>query len=201
MPSQCNGTTQRNQRCKNVAQGDFCRLHAVGQGVVRRGFIYVYTLSHLLERNPKKQKWLNQQRSGGVSEPFNPKKQILLKVGYTTQTVSKRLDQWRQQCKQDISLVTLPQPSFTLFSCMRKPQYSHWDDSCCGFVCGKNANLVEHAVHAKLRSEYGFGAIHCEGCAGGGTKKYNIHVEWFLVPRTHIERVFRIIEDECIRFT
>ncbi len=79
------------------------------------GYIYCYTLSHLVAPSPEKVPWLNVAsgpRTPSLSkndkenydwEHFDPKKQIMIKVGVTTNHISKRLQQWKSQCSHDLT--------------------------------------------------------------------------------------------------
>lgn len=76
---------------------------------VDNGSIYIYTLSHLLTKKPQLKDWLkiqvpNHKRNVNW-EPFNPKNFLLIKVGLTTQHVSKRINQWLKQCNHEITLI------------------------------------------------------------------------------------------------
>ncbi|ODV59903.1 uncharacterized protein ASCRUDRAFT_71389 [Ascoidea rubescens DSM 1968] len=86
--------------------------------VENEGFIYVYTLKHLLSPNPSKKDWVQIENSSNNNrransefisnkkwESFDPKNHILLKIGLTTQSVQKRIKQWETQCKCDLIIV------------------------------------------------------------------------------------------------
>ena len=73
------------------------------------GFIYIYTLTSLLENKPIQVKNLpnahNRHRDKWVS--YEPKKShyYLLKIGMTTGTVTRRLKQWETKCNHQLTCI------------------------------------------------------------------------------------------------
>ncbi|KAH3670907.1 hypothetical protein OGAPHI_000618 [Ogataea philodendri] len=115
---QCLGVTLKGERCKNkVKDGPYCSRHSQNsqqpvQAKNQAGYVYIFTLAHLINGSPKKQKWLRQadphpenRINFTETSVLDPKRNILIKVGYTTQPVKRRLAQWRDQCKQDFQLI------------------------------------------------------------------------------------------------
>lgn len=78
-----------------------------------------------------------------------------------------------------------------------------------GFFCGRNLKSAELEIHRLLRAKYGNGDILCTGCATPDSRKpnkdvpfrseYNIHVEWFLVPKSDLEYVYLVINSVCLK--
>lgn len=80
-----------------------------------------------------------------------------------------------------------------------------------GFYCQSHLDDIEKEIHRQLRERYGQSKVFCKGCyeenirARGGTvstealvdavKEANVHVEWFLVPKIEVGKVFRIIHN------
>ncbi|KAG7193546.1 uncharacterized protein KQ657_000615 [Scheffersomyces spartinae] len=78
-----------------------------------------------------------------------------------------------------------------------------------GFYCESHLDDIEKEIHRQLRDRYGQSKVFCKGCyeenvaTVGATaanaitidaiKAANVHVEWFLVPKIEMARVFRII--------
>ncbi|KAK6456641.1 uncharacterized protein RJT20DRAFT_1237 [Scheffersomyces xylosifermentans] len=84
-----------------------------------------------------------------------------------------------------------------------------------GFYCSHNLDLSEQEIHRTLHRKYGKGDVYCTGCASKEAKKaakrkngdppfkkdYNIHVEWFLVPKDDLEYVYRLIDSTCQKYS
>lgn len=146
------------------------------------GFIYAYTLrsfenAHVF--NSKKDRFEPLLGSGLRKLMFwNTKpKQLLIKIGYTTSTPDKRLDQWQNQCGHQLTLIT-----------PRARDAPGYDPMLHGWKCS-DPHSVEHAIHNKLHALYGRGQVKCS-CR----KAQGIHVEWFLVPRKELANVCRVID-------
>ncbi|ODV98048.1 hypothetical protein PACTADRAFT_14529 [Pachysolen tannophilus NRRL Y-2460] len=245
MSKQCKGITKKGERCKiYVKEGGFCRYHQFQQNsstitgtsnstgspkksllgsklipIKVPGRIYVYTLQHLLVK-PTKEPWLKIQKyNDNKLKVFNPKHDILIKIGYTTQSVHTRLKQWEFQCKHQLLLVN-PYNSkqevitndmdkllffFKKMSLNGSKQYLNYENTQSGFLCLQNANIVESKIHQLLRQKYGHGNVHCNGCIDNNNNNnnnnnkgnFNIHIEWFLIPRKEIDNVFKIIDRVC----
>ncbi|VEU24258.1 DEKNAAC105646, partial [Brettanomyces naardenensis] len=223
---QCNGITKNGRRCRIILADDgikYCRYHKTqdcarvsvasaratpktNQSTVS-GYIYIFTLAHLISPKPRKQGWLR------IAEPspdnvidytrsseFRPKHDILIKVGYTSITPLKRLRQWKDHCKQHFVLLTPDTLSSVICSKRDKMEclihefrglklghdYSQFDYQKCGFRT-ERAYDAEQKIHKILRKGYGFGKLYCDGCK---TSSSGVHKEWFLVPRKDIKLVF-----------
>lgn len=90
----------------------------------------------------------------------------LVKIGYTTQTTEKRLEQWKRQC-------------------------GHESEQCCVKDLSfqkrvMNARRLEDLVHAELK-EYRVRETGCR-CASG-IKKTGNHNEWFCIQANYVEKV------------
>lgn len=233
--SQCRGVTTKGQRCKiavsNVTY--YCHYHTnqdpaihqlaqpikyinsarrkghITQGH-QKGFIYVYTLEHLLSESPKKQDWLQVKKFSNTESDtnwkvFNPKKYILIKVGLTTGTVAQRLKQWETKCNHAVTYVDpySTQDTRSLSSLFSKLSISktkstglkNYDPVNHGFYASKNLGDIERTIHKTLWSLYGRGDIICHGCKSGGA--HSIHIEWFKVKRENLKTVFRLIDEIC----
>lgn len=223
---QCKGTTKKGEGCKIKVKGPtpYCRYHISQSSnkkkqpniiskpppnfkdntkVTKPGFIYLYTLAHLLSLSSGRQPWLQIHKWGADSlKAFNPKTKILVKIGCTTSTVTHRLKQWESQCQHKLTLVnpyntreTLDKMSIFLknFSLLSiGPSYKNFKFDELGFYCGKDVFQIESQIHEILRQVYGYGTVHCGGCSNDG--KYKIHVEWFLIPRRDLDKVFKTID-------
>ncbi|KAH3677856.1 hypothetical protein OGATHE_000510 [Ogataea polymorpha] len=169
----CLGTTAKGERCKIVLKQEaYCKYHrnhkADPNG--KAGYVYIFTLRHLIDGSPKKQTWLRQagpnpenQINFAQTSVFDPKRHILIKVGYTTQRVRRRLSQWRERCKQDFQLLT-PQTVDRVLSSNRDKladfmerfkslslrSYNNYDSNEQAFKAS-NAFRSEQQVHAQLR--------------------------------------------------
>ncbi|OBA22301.1 DUF1766-domain-containing protein [Metschnikowia bicuspidata var. bicuspidata NRRL YB-4993] len=91
-----------------------------------------------------------------------------------------------------------------------------------GFFVPQNVLHCEQLIHLILKLKYGRGEIHCTGCHEKSTDvevkqsrfwnifrskeeamartDYNIHNEWFPVPRKSLDDVFSIISSECMKY-
>ncbi|KAG7739031.1 hypothetical protein KL912_002729 [Ogataea haglerorum] len=209
----CLGTTAKGERCKIILKQEaYCKYH-INQGAGpndKAGYVYIFTLKHLIEGSPKKQTWLRQadpnpenQINFEHTSVFDPKRHILIKVGYTTQRVRRRLSQWRERCKQDFQLLT-PQTLDRVvssnrdkladlmerLSCLSLRSYKKYDFNEQAFKA-LNAFGSEQQVHAQLRSLFGSGRLYCDGCKSANS---GVHKEWFLVPRKKVRNIMRMID-------
>ncbi|GMG49602.1 unnamed protein product [Ambrosiozyma monospora] len=139
-------------------------------GKGKAGYIYVFTLAHLIQRKPPRETWLRSQVSESrTSVEFEPKHDILIKVGFTTQTPEKRLSQWEAQCHQDFELITTKMLNDIVVSTRDKllgltqdlKELTIGDFCDCynlrmkGFV-SSDAHTSETLIHERLRKQYGF---------------------------------------------
>ncbi|KAG7856578.1 hypothetical protein KL919_004108 [Ogataea angusta] len=209
----CLGTTAKGERCKIVLKHEaYCKYHRNQQAGPngKAGYVYIFTLKHLIEFSPKKQTWLRQadpnsenQINFAQTSAFDPKRHILIKVGYTTQRVRRRLSQWRERCKQDFQLIT-PETIDRVVSSNRDKladlmerlkslslcSYKKYDYNEQAFKAS-NAFRSEQLVHAQLGSLFGSGRLYCDGCK---TANSGVHKEWFLVPRKDVRNIMRMID-------
>ncbi|KAG7882628.1 hypothetical protein KL938_003051 [Ogataea parapolymorpha] len=209
----CLGTTAKGERCKIVLKREeYCKYHRNQEADLngKAGYVYIFTLRHLIDGSPKKQTWLRQagpnpenQINFAHTSVFDPKRHILIKVGYTTQRVRRRLSQWRERCKQDFELLT-PQTVDRVLSSNRDKladlmerfkslslrSYKKYDFNEQAFKA-LNAFRSEQQVHAQLRSLFGSGRLYCDGCK---TANSGVHKEWFLVPRKDVRNIMRMID-------
>lgn len=185
------------------------------------GFIYIFTFRHLLDKKPLKQKWLIHTKTNSKSQSvtqnnFDPKRYILLKVGYTGQTAEIRLDQWTKQCQHDFVLVT-PEASAQMIVSNRdkfslvlqnlkklnlnndstdrehlRKRFSNFDFDKHAFKCRYHAYQSEQNIHKLLRESFGKVEMFCETC---DKQKRGLHKEWFIVPRIEVERVMKVINN------
>lgn len=221
---QCAGTTKKGQRCKiRVEDREYCHYH-VNQGIkgasasgfiqrdYQRGYIYVYTLRHLVEKSPRKENWLQVKKLPKIGSDvtkwkvFDPKKYILIKVGLTTGTVTQRLKQWEAKCNHSLTylepFVNYQSKSLSnLFSNLKlsgKSELSHYDALNHGFYTSKNLAKIEKTIHQSLWKMYGRGDIVCHGCSNDHSNRgYGIHVEWFMIKRKDLVNVFKLIDGIC----
>ncbi|KAH3679987.1 hypothetical protein WICPIJ_008463 [Wickerhamomyces pijperi] len=169
---------------------------------LKAGYIYMYTLQHLLGNNPGKQDWLQlKPRDSSVWKVFNPKELILIKIGMTTKLVSQRLKEWENLCHHKLTSVDpYALKSKKLFGLITKNAVNHkvglryYHRESQGFYTDVSLSIIEKKIHQTLWKKYGKGDIVCHGCKsaadGGG-----IHKEWFLVPRSDLGAIFEIISD------
>lgn len=192
------------------------------------GYIYMYTMSNFLNppknwnfkvknlpNSSKRDKWLD----------FNSKKSpyILIKIGMTTQTPKTRIKQWQEKCHHDLTNVGPPNKNLIIkkhrhdyhdwlkmFMCLTilDPEYNRWRDD--GFYCKNNLKLIELTIHRELHNKYGKGDVYCIGCLQDNHENkrddnnslfgnsYNVHVEWFLIPKRDIDQVYRLIDSICM---
>lgn len=161
-----------------------------------------------------KDKWI---KFKSRSSPY-----ILIKIGMTTQLPNIRIKQWENKCKHE--LVNLgPQNEHLIkpylhwwqkFLCLRiddddtELRLSRFKKD--GFYCEENVSVVENIIHQQLRKKYGKGDVYCSGCIPDDAliknkdkekvplqSNYNVHVEWFLIPKQDIREVYRLIDQTC----
>ncbi|KAL6452084.1 hypothetical protein SBY92_003394 [Candida maltosa Xu316] len=150
----------------------------------------------------KKDKWLD----------FNSKKSpyILIKIGMTTQTPKTRIKQWQEKCHHDLTNIGPPNKHLVIkqrqsllarLMCMsiEDPQYCRWTNE--GFHC-RNLKTVESTIHRELRMKYGKGDVYCVGCLNDNVHRnanFNVHVEWFLIPKRDITDIYQLIDSTCVQ--
>lgn len=194
-----------------------------------KGSIYIYTLKKFFDNHEKdwfKVKNLpNDSKNKQKWSLFELKKSpfVFLKIGMTSQTVLARIKQWEDKCKHDIilinprtdSVVMQPKSISRLFKCLclsdveihsNPDNYSSLTDQG-GFFCKTNLTKAESEIHQILRQKYGSGVIYCRGCSdaaqadGEFVNGYNIHVEWFLIPKDLLSLVYSIINTVCKKYS
>ncbi|GEQ66802.1 hypothetical protein JCM33374_g465 [Metschnikowia sp. JCM 33374] len=97
-----------------------------------------------------------------------------------------------------------------------------------GFFVPRNVLHCEQQIHMTLKKKFGRGEIHCTGCSdkhhsaddkdhkdhkpssildifrskesAAPKADYNIHNEWFPIPRKGLDEVFSIINSECMKY-
>ncbi|KAI5953080.1 hypothetical protein KGF57_004072 [Candida theae] len=164
----------------------------------------------------KKDQWV---KFKSQSSPF-----ILIKVGMTTQLPNVRIKQWENQCKHELVNIG-PQNEHLIktrlhwwqkFFCLSinddgddsKVRVSRFKKD--GFYCEENVRVVESMIHQQLKKKYGKGDVYCSGCVAEDAltknknkvkvplqNNYNVHVEWFLIPKQDLRDVYRIIDQTC----
>lgn len=100
-------------------------------------------------------------------------------------------------------------------------EYQTYSGDQFGFLCPRGVNAAESEVHKMLITKYGSGDVYCTGCKGdasneNGSKSkalkdklhtrdpfqngYNIHVEWFLIPKKDLDSVYQLIDLVCSKY-
>lgn len=222
MPPRCTATTVKGEQCKNqsvvtVSSGHYCGVHGKvkpattgkynrkvlvdnkPQIEAKQGYIYVYSLCEgkkkggRVNANPQ---IFNHERQAFESLPANL---TLVKVGYTTKTPRKRLQEWSKQCQHAIEL--LPNPKYPI---QRRNQETY-DASENGWLIYKEAKspqAIETQVHNLLWQLFGKGHVVCDGChkniSDGEVRTrtdngMNRHVEWFCLDRRDVPVVYEIV--------
>lgn len=186
----------------------------------RPGHIYLYTFLHLLELNKNSELGLYiinncaSKIKGSVQPvPYAPNKMefIFLKVGMTTQRVSTRIRQWKEKCRNEVTLISPFNDNYTNlkdrslmgklvrnFSLLSVLEYSTYDKHQGAFKCNKDVARVEREVHDILGKIFGCVNFQCLGCSIDGN--YKQHVEWFCVPKSKLRKVYRLIDQQCKRY-
>lgn len=226
--AQCHGTTTKGLRCKITTSGlRFCHYHdktspARQKPRVDTGSIYIYTLAKFFDKRQKD--WFKVRNLPGASKNkhdwslFELKKSpfIFLKIGMTSQNVKVRIRQWEDKCKHDIVLVNPENDGvitkrslshlFKGLSLTKRTKYQSLTEEG-GFHCGKQLSRAESEIHQVLRQKYGKGIIFCKGCSEDPNKVtefmngYNIHIEWFLIPKKDLSAIYSVIDSICIKYT
>ncbi|ODV77707.1 DUF1766-domain-containing protein, partial [Suhomyces tanzawaensis NRRL Y-17324] len=191
---------------------------AVPAAPSKPGYIYMYTFARLYNGDKL---WLKAKNLPGTKKkdqwlPFNAKhsEYTLIKIGMTTQTVEKRFKQWQDKCHHeivDMLPASAPMASHSKMSRLVskfsrlsiKPErlahaYRTFRPDEKGFYCRNNLAVVESEIHRQLRNIYGYGDILCQGC-NEASSGYKMHIEWFLIPKTHIPGVYRAIDSICLQ--
>jgi len=161
---------------------------------------------------------------------------ILVKVGMTTQTVAKRIQQWESKCHH--KLVCL-HPEYHIPAALSGSflerfrgltlsaqktsaqfrQYTTFQDNIKGFFVPRDVLRAEKEIHDELKQKFGRGDVYCTGCVEKGKAEhkesrlfdlfrkkdfmqsdYNVHVEWFPIPKNRIHEVYKIIDRICLRY-
>ncbi|CCE82867.1 Piso0_002619 [Millerozyma farinosa CBS 7064] len=159
--------------------------------------------------------------------PFEARKSkyLLVKVGMTTLNVDRRIKQWEEKCHHELACVhpgsnlkvkgssvdrLLMQFKELMLS---ERKFSTYNAAQRGFFCSSDVSKAEKDIHATLKRIYGRGDVYCSGCrdADQGSKAqsralckrapfdgaYNIHIEWFSIPKKDLTKLYKIIDDTC----
>lgn len=183
----------------------------------RPGHIYVYTFLHLLESDKRSDLGIYvtnhpfaQKSERNVPISYVPSKMpfIMVKIGMTTQRVNTRIQQWRDQCKCDITQLGPSNDKFRnlkdksakgwlerRFSSLSIGEYDTYDKGQNAFHCAQNVARAERAIHDALAERFGRVNFNCLGCSYDGN--YKVHVEWFCVPKSELRHVYRMIDKCC----
>lgn len=203
------------------------------------GYIYVYTLAQLLNKNNKGD-WLKTRNL--LSDPKNKDKWInfnarelnmlLVKVGMTTQTVAKRILQWEAKCNHKIECLYPNAPKdpskpsllkrlerLSLKNWSSPTAYQSFQPNAQGFFVPRDVMRAEKDIHDLLKLKFGRGDVYCTGCVAKAQEEekglsflslfkkkefvesdYNVHVEWFPIPKKQMSEVYRIIDSVCLRY-
>ncbi|ODQ65903.1 hypothetical protein NADFUDRAFT_51181 [Nadsonia fulvescens var. elongata DSM 6958] len=124
-----------------------------------------------------------------------PKGKQLIKVGYTSRDVNKRLSEWEFKCGHKLVLLN----SYNL-----KESYTSTLET------RRRGLFIESLIHDSLKRTYGSGHVVCEGCDSSMVtvvegknsfrSLYNVnnparkHVEWFLINKVQIKSVYNLID-------
>lgn len=207
---------------------------------LKPGYIYVYTLAELLNKN-NRGGWLKTRNL--LADPKNKDKWIdfnareldmlLVKVGMTTQTVSKRILQWEAKCNHKIECLYPSSPKdpsqplsflkkferLTLRNLSSTSAYQSFQENAHGFFVPRDVMRAEKQIHDLLKLKFGRGDVYCTGCVAKAQEKekgfslqnlfkkrefvesdYNVHVEWFPIPKRQMKEVYRIIDSVCVKY-
>lgn len=204
------------------------------------GYIYVYTLASLLNKNNaggwlKTRNLLNNPNDKDKWVDFNARKleMLLVKVGMTTQTVSKRILQWEAKCNHKIECLypSSPKDPSQPLSLARKFQrltlknwtaplpYQSFQENAHGFFVPRDVMRAEKQIHDLLKLTFGRGDVYCTGCVAKAQEQekgfslqnlfkkkefvesdYNVHVEWFPIPKKRMKEVYSIIDSVCLKY-
>lgn len=175
---------------------------------------------NLLLKSKHKDQWVT----------FNSKKLLVLlvKVGMTTQTVAKRILQWEAKCHHKLVCLHPDHPStprkplsfLQRFANLKvDDQYATFQDNVKGFFVPRDVLRAEKEIHGALKERYGRGDVYCTGCVEKAKHEhkessildlfrkkevlqsdYNVHVEWFPIPKKNLHDVYKIIDSICLRY-
>lgn len=179
------------------------------------GYVYVFTFDVFLDDSKRSRgadyirlvqpgiKFASGMKS---SEKFDFKMQVLIKIGFTTQTPGRRLAQWRNSCSQPGFVLLEPGYDFTrnkksrnsLLSMFKslsiKPEAKLHNVRDSG-IYSNHPHKSEQDIHKIIRDKFGSGKMYCDGCKS--STKSGIHHEWFLIPKSKMHTVWKIIDQQC----
>ncbi|WEJ93848.1 hypothetical protein PSN45_001325 [Yamadazyma tenuis] len=189
------------------------------------GFIYIYTLNKFF--NKRENNWFKvrnlpntppKHKDKWISYELRKSPYVFLKVGMTTQSVKKRIKQWEDKCHHDIMLIN-PHTDKVVYTNKlshlfkrlavkdKQKTYSSLTDEG-AFYCSGNLAQAEGEIHKRLWSKYGKGSVSCKGCSDNSTRTnelfvngFNIHVEWFLIPKKEISVVYDTVDGICTTYS
>lgn len=148
---------------------------------------------------------------------------ILIKVGMTTKTPAVRIMQWQMKCNHELTCLYPESHSFGGNSFLeafkrlkiKSKSFENYQKSTNGFYAPKNIAAVEKQIHTLLKKKYGRGEIQCTGCIERNEKAeklgffgkfsskkselslFNVHNEWFPIPKRDLQNVFETIDMVC----
>lgn len=168
---------------------------------------------------------LNNHRNEWVDVDMKSLKILLVKVGMTTKTPEVRILQWEEKCNHKLACLYPTKhnhdkssllAAFKRLSIGAEQNFDSYDSLRKGFYVPEGVAIAERRIHVLLKQKYGRGEIHCTGCSEKPppepdtskfwnvfrskelkVAKYNIHNEWFPVPRKELDNVYRIIDQVC----
>lgn len=209
---------------------------------LKPGYIYVYTLAALLSKTQgggflKTRNLLTNAKHKDKWVDFNAKRLdvMLVKVGMTTQTVSKRILQWESKCNHKIECLYPNSHKFQSSSFLQRferlslngrhkaPEFATFQDDAKGFFVPRDVMRAETEIHHLLKLKFGRGDVYCTGCVAKLQEEtkakekpfslrtlfnkkefiesdYNVHVEWFPIPKKQMMEVYRIIDSVCLKY-
>lgn len=107
----------------------------------------------------------------------------------------------------------------SLRSSVQFRQYTTFQDNVKGFFVPRDVMKAEKEIHEALKMRFGRGDVYCTGCVekAKSTHKesnllsllkkkdfvqsdYNVHVEWFPIPKKKLNEVFKTIDLICLRY-
>lgn len=190
------------------------------------GFIYIYTIASLLSKQSQ-DGWLRTRnldpKHKGKWVAYSSKLEFLLvKVGMTTKSVDVRIRQWEDQCNHKLQALYPGGPALKrslldrlgLLS-VKDEHYPSFQQDQHGFWAATDVRAAEREIHKELGLLYGRGDMRCTGCVKKAEEEsrrfdifrkkeflegqYNVHVEWFPVPKKGMNSVYSVVDRVCQR--
>lgn len=186
-------------------------------------------LGRKTDKNVRTRNMLPNKPDQWVSFDAKKSKMMLVKVGMTTQTVAKRILQWEAKCHHKLACLYPDSHQWVSLSwldrfrrMLLKDNHKQFDDEFLtfheterGFFVPRDVSRAEREVHDVLKLRFGKGDVYCTGCvekskeanrsrllrkSGFMESDYNVHVEWFPVPKNRMNEVFSVIDNVCSRY-